>query len=187
MVGPEPPPELLQRLEKGCVIISLFGGIEAGRRACDLLGVPLTRHIAVEIGKNAIRAVAEVYPEVIHFGDVTEFDRSAIHGALTGIQVLFALLIAGVPCQGLSGANATKKGFYDPRSQLFFEALRIVKDLQSEKTSIRISFRERRVYGRPGSRFGVSLFGGETHSGLLIWFVTGQAATVPVGNMADPA
>ena len=54
--------------------------------------------------------------------------------------MLFVLLIAGFPCQGLSGANATKKGFYDPRSQLFFEALRVVKDLQSEKHRLEFLF-----------------------------------------------
>ena len=115
------------------MVVSLFGRVDAGRRACDLLGVNLARHIAVEIDKDAIRAVSEIYPDVIHYRDIVEFDRSVLHGALAGIQVLFVLLIAGFPCQGLSGANATKKGFYDPRSQLFFEALRVVKDLQAEK------------------------------------------------------
>ena len=134
------PQELPQRLDRGCIVVSLFGGIEAGRRACDLLGVSLARRIAAEINKNAIRAVSEIYPDVVDFRDVIEFDRNALHGALAGIQVTFVLLIAGFPCQGLSGANATKKGFYDPRSQLFFEALRVVKDLQAEKHRLEFLF-----------------------------------------------
>ena len=44
------------RAQRGCVRISLFGGIEAGRRACDLLGFHLVRHIAVENNADAIRA-----------------------------------------------------------------------------------------------------------------------------------
>ena len=78
------PVELPVRQEAGCALISLFGGIEAGRRACDLLGVPLVRHIAVENDTEAIRAVAEVYPDVIHFRDVVEFSRESLHGALAG-------------------------------------------------------------------------------------------------------
>ena len=42
----------------------------------------------------------------------------------------------GSPCQGLSGANATKKGFEDPRSRLFFEMIRVIKDLNAEKLEV---------------------------------------------------
>ena len=50
------PQELPLHQERGCVLISLFGGIEAGRRACDLLGVALIRHAAVKIDSEAMRA-----------------------------------------------------------------------------------------------------------------------------------
>ena len=39
------PSELPLKLQSGCALISLFGGIEAGRRALDLLGVTVVRHI----------------------------------------------------------------------------------------------------------------------------------------------
>ena len=114
------PQELPIHEERGRVLISLFGGIEAGRRACDLLGVALIRHVAVEIDPEAIRAAGEIYTDVIHFRNVVEITRECIHNSLAGVNILFVLLICGFPCQGLSGANATKTGFYYPRSQLFF-------------------------------------------------------------------
>ena len=43
------------------------------------------------------------------------------------------LVIAGFPCQGFSGLNALRQGFGDERSQLFFEALRVLKDVKAEK------------------------------------------------------
>ena len=46
------------------------------------------------------------------------------------------LSTSGSPCQGLSGANALAKGFDDPRTQLFFESLRIIKDVAAEKHRI---------------------------------------------------
>ena len=134
------PPELPVHMDSGCAVVSLFGGIEAGRRACDLLGVRLVRHIAVESDPNAIRATTEVYPDTIHFRDVIEFSRESLHNALAGVCILFVLVTAGFPCQGLSGANATKKGFEDPRSQLFFQALRVVKDVQAEKHKLEFLF-----------------------------------------------
>ena len=42
----------------------------------------------------------------------------------------------GSPCQGLSGANTTKKSSDDPRSKLFFEMIRFIKDLQQEKLEV---------------------------------------------------
>ena len=115
------PQELPLQQDRGCAEISFFGGIEAGRRACDLLGVALIRHVAVEIDPDATRAVGEVYPDVIHYRDVVEFVRETIHNALAGVNILFVLLICGFQCQGLSGANPTKTCVcYGPRGQFVF-------------------------------------------------------------------
>ena len=127
-------------MEVGVAIVSLFGGIEAGRRALDLLGIRVVRHIAVECNKAAIRAEGEVYPEVVHFRDVIEFSGGDLHGALAGVQILFVLVVAGFPCQGLSGANRLRRGMDDPRSQLFFLALRVVGDIQAEKHRLHFLF-----------------------------------------------
>ena len=134
------PAQVADRIESGVALVSLFGGIEAGRRALDLIGVRVVRHVAVEQDKAAIRASSEIYPDIVHFRDVIEFSRGDLHGALAGVHILFVLILAGFPCQGLSGANATKKGFDDPRSRLFFHALRVVQEAKAEKHQVRFLF-----------------------------------------------
>ena len=52
---------------------------------------------------------------------------------MSGLEVTFVLVTSGSPCQGLSGANATRAGFADPRSKLFFHSTRIIKELHQEK------------------------------------------------------
>ena len=105
------PRQLPTVAETGFALVSLFGGIEAGRRACDLLGVKPIRHIAVDRDPDAVRVVSEVYPDVIHFKAVTGFTRDSLHKALAGATIAFVLLLAGLPCQGLSGANPYKERF----------------------------------------------------------------------------
>ena len=117
----------------GIVLISLFGGIEAGRRALDLLGVQPLRHVSAELDSASVRVAASVYPNVIHIRDVRELSRERLSKLLGGVDPLFVLLVAGSPCQGLSGLNATKKGFEDVRSALFFETVRIAKLIRQEK------------------------------------------------------
>ena len=130
------PSELPQEVSNGFALVSLFGGIEAGRRALDLLGVVPVRHVAVEIDKAARRAAHEVWPDIHYFRDITEFSRQVAHDALSGVGTRRVLVEGGSPCQGLSGANATKKGFEDPRSRLFFEMIRVIKDLMAEKLEV---------------------------------------------------
>ena len=130
------PAELPFTDPSGLALISLFGGIEAGRRALDLLGITPVRHIAVEIDKGARRAAHEVWPEIHYFRDIVEFTRQVLHDALAGVGTRKVLVEGGSPCQGLSGANATKKGFEDPRSKLFYEMIRVIKDLHQEKLEV---------------------------------------------------
>ena len=88
-----PPPKM-----KGFVLLSLFGGIEASRRALDLLGIQAARHISVEIESTAKRAAHEVYPDLVHYRDICEFRREQIHAALAGLDVTFVLTTSGSPC-----------------------------------------------------------------------------------------
>ena len=139
-----PPP-----VRAGFVLLSLFGGIECARRSLDLLGVAPVRHICVECEKSAVRTAGAIYPGVIQHRDVRDFSRSVLHASLAGIHVYFVLISSGSPCQGLSGANALAQGFNDPRTRLFFEALRILKDLHAEKH--RVFFMNENVASMSGS------------------------------------
>lgn len=108
-------------------VLSLFDGMGCGRIALDRLGVPIKFYFASEIDKHAIGVTRAKFPQNIHKGSVT--DVSAYD--LPKID----LLLGGSPCQGFSFAG---KGlnFDDPRSSLFFEYVRILKECRSVNPSV---------------------------------------------------
>lgn len=104
-------------------VLSLFDGISCGMAALERAGIQADEYIAYEIDKNAIKVSKSNYPQIVHCGDVTAEDFRKYKG--------FDLLIGGSPCQGFSSAG---KGlnFDDPRSRLFFEFVRALKEVQPE-------------------------------------------------------
>ena len=124
------PRELPAGPPRGCVLVSLFGGIEAGRRAFDLLSVKPLRHLSVEIDRAATRNTQEVYPDAVLTDDIRVFDESAAEKYLGGIEAVAVIVLSGSPCQDVSGLNATKVGISGSRSGLVAELVRVVKLLQ---------------------------------------------------------
>ena len=107
-------------------VLSLFDGMSCARIALDKLNIPVN-YYACEIDKYAIEVAKKNYPDTIHLGSVTDvswIDDKNLHKHL---QPKIDLLIGGSPCQGFSFAG---KGlnFDDPRSKLFFEYVRILKE-----------------------------------------------------------
>lgn len=100
-------------------ILSLFDGMSCGQIALNQLGIKIDNYYASEIDKYAIEIAKKNYPNTIHLGDVTK-----IRGKdLPQID----LLIGGSPCQGFSFAGK-QLNFDDPRSALFFEYVRLLKE-----------------------------------------------------------
>ncbi|MFM6397329.1 MAG: DNA cytosine methyltransferase, partial [Planktothrix sp.] len=97
----------------------LFDGMSCGQIALNRLGVKYDTYFASEIDSHAIKVTTHNYPSTIQLGDVTEIkgkNLPPIH-----------LLIGGSPCQGFSAAG-DQLNFSDPRSKLFFEFVRILKE-----------------------------------------------------------
>ena len=105
-------------------VLSLFDGMSCGQLAINRIGFHPTNYYASEVDKYAIKVAQHNFPKTIQLGDV----RTVKSTDLPKID----LLIGGSPCQGFSFAG---KGlnFNDPRSQLFFEFVRIKNEL--EKTN----------------------------------------------------
>jgi DNA-cytosine methyltransferase len=102
-------------------VLSLFDGMSCGRIALERLGIPVDNYYASEIDKYAIQVSQANYPDIIQVGDVTELDTSTLPK--------IDLIMGGSPCQGFSFAGK-QLAFDDPRSALFFEFVRCVKELQ---------------------------------------------------------
>ena len=107
----------------GINVLSLFDGMSCGRIALDKLGIEVDNYFASEIDKYAIQVAKANYPNTIHIGDVTKVRAEDLPK--------IDLLIGGSPCQGFSFAG---KGlnFEDPRSKLFFEFVRLVRECKPE-------------------------------------------------------
>lgn len=100
-------------------VLSLFDGMSCGQLALKKAGIPYNTYFASEIDKYAIKVTQENFPETVQLGEITQ---------ITGEDLpQIDLLIGGSPCQGFSFAGK-KLNFEDPRSKLFFEYVRLLKE-----------------------------------------------------------
>ena len=117
-------------------VLSLFDGMSCGQIALQKSGFQVDNYFASEIDKYAIKVAKANYPDMVHLGDVTGVEtyggKLAIpynkHG-LTKQYAKIDLLIGGSPCQGFSFAGK-QLNFDDPRSKLFWEFVRLLKELR---------------------------------------------------------
>lgn len=102
-------------------VLSLFDGMSCGRIALDQLNIPVEKYYASEIDKYAMQVSQANYPEIIQVGDICNLDAKDYQDV--------DLIIAGSPCQGFSFAGK-QLAFDDPRSALFFEFIRLLKEIK---------------------------------------------------------
>ena len=103
-------------------VMSLFDGISCGRLACVRAGLEVENYYSSEVDKYAIQITQKNYPDTIQLGDVRNIDFTRYTGTID-------LLIGGSPCQGFSFAGK-QLNFDDPRSKLFFEFVRALKEIK---------------------------------------------------------
>lgn len=101
------------------VVLSLFDGMSCGQIALNRAGISYGKYYASEIDKHAIKVTQHNYPNTIQLGSVTEIKGTDLPK--------IDLLIGGSPCQGFS-FSGKQLNFDDPRSKLFFEFVRLIKE-----------------------------------------------------------
>lgn len=102
-------------------VLSLFDGISCAQVAINRLGVKDYEYYAAEVDKYAIQVTQKNYPNTIQLGDVTKVKGEDLPK--------IDLLVGGSPCQGFSYAGK-QLNFEDERSKLFFEFVRILKEVK---------------------------------------------------------
>tara|TARA_R110001606_G_scaffold370194_1_gene526481 strand:+ start:47 stop:868 length:822 start_codon:yes stop_codon:yes gene_type:complete len=102
-------------------VLSLFDGMSCGRIALERAGIEVENYYASEVDKYAIKVSGENYPSIKQVGDVTKLKAEDFPK--------IDLIIGGSPCQGFSFAGK-QLNFDDPRSALFFEFVRLLKELK---------------------------------------------------------
>ena len=100
-------------------VLSLFDGISCWYVALERAGIPIDVYFASEIDKHAIKVAMKNHPDIIQIGDVCEVKWDKLPP--------IDLVIGWSPCQGFSMAGKMLN-FEDPRSKLFFEFVRLVKE-----------------------------------------------------------
>jgi DNA (cytosine-5)-methyltransferase 3A len=117
-------------------VLSLFAGISCGYLALKRAGIKVDNYFASEINPNAKRVALSNHPSIQYVPEVTTLQARHVPK--------IDLLIGGSPCQGFSGFG-NELNFSDPRSKLFFEYVRILKEVQPtyfflENVSMRYEF-----------------------------------------------
>lgn len=99
---------------------SLFDGSGTCPLAAAMCGI--TPVWASEIEPYPICVTRKNFPRMKHLGDITKINGAEIEPV--------DIVAFGSPCQGLSAAGAQKGIFDDDRSNLFFEAIRVIKEMR---------------------------------------------------------
>ena len=107
--------------KKPITVLSLFDGCSITRLALSNLDIPCT-YYASEVDKQAMKVSAANFPDIMQLGDV----RSVKGSELPPIT----LMTFGSPCQSLSSARIGRTGLDSEDSGLFYEALRILKEVK---------------------------------------------------------
>lgn len=108
-------------------ILSLFDGISIAQQALKNIGADVEKYYASEIDKYALQITQNNFPSTVQLGDVRGiklwFMRRAVRPEID-------LMIGGSPCQDLSIAKKGREGLSGSRSGLFYEYLRILKEVR---------------------------------------------------------
>ncbi len=102
-------------------VLSLFDGISVAQLALTQLNIPINNYFASEILASAIKVTQTHFPGTIQLGNVCEVDGTELPP--------IDLMIFGSPCQDLSSMRKDRTGLAGEKSGLFFEALRILKEV----------------------------------------------------------
>ena len=113
--------KMAEERSQGINVLSLFDGISCGQVALERAGIEVNNYFASEIDKHAIKVTQSNYPKTIQIGDVTKVKGNELPK--------IDLLIGGSPCQGFS-FSGKQLNFDDPRSKLFFEFVRLIKEVK---------------------------------------------------------
>lgn len=114
--------------DDGLTVLSLFDGMSCGAIALRGAGIKVRQYFASEIDRQAIIQTQHNFPDTIQLGSVTDVRVSDLPP--------IDLLIGGSPCQGFSFAGK-QLNFNDPRSVLFFEYVRILREIQAYNPDVK--------------------------------------------------
>lgn len=109
-------------------VLSLFDGASCGQMALNRANIKYSNYYASEIKPHAIKHVKSKYPNTKHIGSVLNIETNKIP--------TIDLLIGGSPCKGISRLNQNQEGLMHKESILFWEYVRIYKEIKQENPDL---------------------------------------------------
>lgn len=115
-----------QNENEGINVLSLFDGISCAKLALAKAGIKVNKYYSSEIDKSALKIQQHHYGADINhvqLGDIRNVDAFELADEID-------LIVFGSPCTNLSSINAKdRRGLEGSESKLFYEALRILKEI----------------------------------------------------------
>lgn len=114
-------------------ILSLFDWISCWMLALQRAWIRVNEYFASEIDKYAIQVSEKNFPKIKRLWDITKINYNNWQFAFDDVRhtdiVNIDILLWGSPCQWFSFAGK-QLNFEDPRSKLFFDYVRILKEVK---------------------------------------------------------
>lgn len=110
----------------GITVLSLFDGVSCAKLALEKAGIKINKYYSSEIDKTALAIQQH------HFGSDPNFIQLGDVKNINGIELAdeVDLIIFGSPCTQFSSINPKdRSGLQGPDSSLFYEAIRILKEI----------------------------------------------------------
>ena len=131
----------------GLNVLSFFDGISCGQIALEKAGYKVNKYFSCEIKPHAIKCTNYNFPKTIQLGDVrnVHYTKNGIEVDLAPSHVRFIeddihLFFAGSPCKGISRLNKNQEGLSHDESKLFYEAVRVLREIQIENPDVYFLF-----------------------------------------------
>lgn len=113
------------------IVIDLFAGIGGLERALELAEIKPWFTVAVEADSDCRRCLKRRFPGMEFCTDIKKVDKEMVQRWLRRVPDVNGVIVGGgSPCQGLSRLSVDRQHLDDPRSGLFFEAVRVFKLVQ---------------------------------------------------------
>lgn len=121
-----------QTNQGGINVLSLFDGVSCARLALEKANININKYYSSEICPHALAIQNHHYSgdtNYIQLGDVCKIDGLSLPDEID-------LVVFGSPCTQLSSVNSKdRNGLEGEESKLFYEALRILKELKTNRHS----------------------------------------------------
>ncbi len=111
-------------------VLSLFDGISVAQQALIESDIKVKAYFASEVDSYCISITQKNFPKTIQLGDIKNIGHGTIARLQNKMICEIDLLVGGFPCQDLSIAKKDRQGLKGERSGLFWEMIRIHKEVK---------------------------------------------------------